>query len=72
MPDDGAAALERALDAPPPPGVVKALTPQQLASLAATIDGARRAQREALKRSAEAGLKQIPFPLRVALRKVLG
>jgi hypothetical protein len=69
---EAARALEEQLGAPPPPGIVAALTPAELERLAAVVREARREQRRALARAGEEALRHVPRLLRPAVRKAVG
>lgn len=70
--EDAAGALERALGAKPPKLLLEALSEQQVADLAATLDEARRAQAKELAVAGEKAIGQIPRLLRLPVRKLVG
>ncbi len=64
------ASLVAALGGPVPAGL-EALSKAQAEKLAAALQAAQAAQRQALKNSSEAALSHVPMLLRGAVRKVL-
>jgi hypothetical protein len=68
----GAGDLEAQLGAAPPPGLVKALSDDDLAHLAQTVRETRREESRALAEAGESALRFIPALLRGPVKKIVG
>ena len=64
--------LESVLGAPPPPGIERHLSEEELDELAAALRATCEAQRAALAAATTRALDQIPRVFRGPVRKVLG
>jgi hypothetical protein len=67
----GATALEAELGAELPSGLVEVLAPEQLQTLADSLEKAKRRQAEALDRAIKDALGHVPFVFRGAVELVL-
>ena len=63
--------LAAELGGDPPRGLVEALSPAELASLADSLNAAKRRQSEALERAIKDALGHVPFVFRGAVELVL-
>lgn len=70
-PNLGASALAAELGTEVPSGLVQALTPDQLKTLAESLGTAKRRQSEALDRAIEDALGHVPFVFRGAVQLIL-
>ena len=66
-----ATALESELGAEPPPGLVEALSFQELLALAQSLDTAKRRQSKALDVAIQDALRHVPFVFRGAAEMIL-
>jgi hypothetical protein len=71
MPTDAHGALRAELGAEPPPGLVKALGPDELEALAGTVRAAKERQRRALERAGDDALRHLPGIVRKGVLRVL-
>ncbi len=67
----GEGALAEELDASPPPGVLEALTDEELSALADTLHAARRRQSAAVKAAGDQALSNLPWLVRGPVKKIV-
>lgn len=65
-------ALAEELDASPPPGVLDALSDEELRALTDVIHAARRRQSAAVKAAGDKALSNLPWLVRGPVKKIIG